>query len=59
MVVTKNQYRGEDFLKKGGGTWTVCKFKRGGGGGGGANGGGCVFEGEDACYEFSLGLHVI
>ena len=32
MVVTKNQYRGEDFLKKGGGTWTVCKFKRGGGG---------------------------
>ena len=45
MVVTKNQYRGEDFLKKGGGV--------------GIKEGGCVFEGEDACYEFSLGLHVI
>ena len=57
MVVTKNQYRGEDFLKKGGGLGQFANLR--GGGGVGIKEGGCVFEGEDACYEFSLGLHVI
>ena len=34
----KNQYRGEDCLKRG--AWTVCQFKEGGGGGLGKKGGG-------------------
>ena len=25
--MTKNQYRGGDCLKKGGGVWAVCRFK--------------------------------
>ena len=27
--LTKNQYRRGNFLKKGGGAWTVCRFKGG------------------------------
>ena len=32
MVVTKNQYRGEDFLKKGGGLGQFANLRGGGGG---------------------------
>ena len=28
---SKNQYIGKDCLKRGGGAWTVCRFKGGGG----------------------------
>ena len=27
--VTKNRYRGGNCLKKGGGAWTICRFKEG------------------------------
>ena len=39
----KNQYRGWDCLKRGGGAWTVCRFIKGGLG---KKEGGGVFEGE-------------
>ena len=39
----KNQYRGGDCLKKGGGGWTVCRFK---GGLGKKEGGGVFLRGK-------------
>ena len=42
-----------------GGLGQFANLRKGWGGGAGIKERGCVFEGEDACYEFSLGLHLI